>query len=227
MKTAVGAALTIALALGWFAWRRASRRFRLPCPAWLSWLVELDNPLARENRAKRIIEHLSVVPGMTILDAGCGPGRLTIPLSVATGTSGEVVAMDAQEAMTEIVRRKARDRGLQNITLLSSSLGSGALEANHFDSAVLVTVLGEIPDRESAMAELYRALKPAGLLSVTETVFDPHYQNRATVLRLADGVGFSLRATFGNRLAYTVHFEKSSAQPSAPGYTEKPHAPSS
>lgn len=208
MTTAVWAALAIALALGWFAWRNASRRFRLPCPAWLSWLVELDNPVARENRAKRIIEHLSIVPGMTIVDAGCGPGRLAIPLSVATGTCGEVVAMDAQEAMTAIVGRKARDRGLQNIRLISSPLGGGALKAEHFDRAVLVTVLGEIPDRESAMSELYRALKPGGILSVTETVFDPHYQNRITVLRLAEAVGFRLRATFGNRLAYTVHFEK-------------------
>jgi ubiquinone/menaquinone biosynthesis C-methylase UbiE len=153
---------------------------------------------------------------MTILDAGCGPGRLAIPLSVATGTSGEVVAMDAQEAMTAIVERKALERGLQNVRLLASPLGVGALKAEYFDRAVLVTVLGEIPDRECAMSELYRALKPGGILSITETVFDPHYQNRATVLRLAESVGFRLRATFGNRLAYTVHFEKWSAEPSAP-----------
>ncbi len=224
MKTGTGTALVIALALGWIAWRKASRRFRLPCPAWLSWLVELDNPLARENRAERIIEHLSTVPGMAILDAGCGPGRLAIPLSVATGTCGEAVAMDVQEAMTAIVGRKALERGLQNIRLLSSPLRLGALKEEHFDRAVLVTVLGEIPDRESAMAELYRALKLGGLLSVTETVFEPHYQNLATVIRLAEAVGFRLRATFGNRLAYTVHFETSSAQPLAPADAAKPRA---
>ena len=74
--------IALAIVFGWLAWRKASRRLHLPCPAWLSWFVELDNPFARENRAKRIIEHLAVSPGMTILDAGCGPGRLTVPLEI-------------------------------------------------------------------------------------------------------------------------------------------------
>lgn len=132
--------------------------------------------------------------------------------------------MDAQAEMTAIVGRKALDRGLRNIGLLSSPLGAGALTAEYFDRAVLVTVLGEIPDRESAMSELHRALKPGGILAITETVFDPHYQNRATVLRLAEAAGFRARATFGNRLAYTMHFEKNGAQPSAPGDADKPRA---
>jgi predicted methyltransferase len=72
----------------------------------------------------------------------------------------------------------------------------------------LITVLGEIPDRESALQELFTALKPGGILVVAELVFDPHYQSRKTVLRLAKNAGFRESEFFGNRLAYLLLLEK-------------------
>jgi hypothetical protein len=47
-----------------------------------------------------------------------------------------------------------------------------------------------------------------GILSVTEIVFDPHYQKKETVLDLATSVGFREKELLGNRLAYTLHVEK-------------------
>ena len=77
--------------------------------------------------------------------------------------------------------------------------------------AVLVTVLGEIPGQQTALQEIYTALKPGGWLSVTEIVFDPHFQTRAHVLRLATELGFREHEYFGNRLAYTLNLEKPAA----------------
>ena len=71
-----------------------------------------------------------------------------------------------------------------------------------------MTVLGEIPDRESALKEIHSALKPGGILSVTEVIFDPHFQRRESVLRLAQAAGFRERNFFGRSLAYTLHLEK-------------------
>jgi len=73
---------------------------------------------------------------------------------------------------------------------------------------VLVTVLGEIPDREAALREIFDALKPGGMLSVTEIIFDPHFQPRPTVARLARSVGFREQAFHGNRVAFTLNLEK-------------------
>lgn len=189
-------------------WRLASRRHTLPCPAWLRWLVELDNPFTKTNRAAVIVQHLDLQPGMAVLDVGCGPGRVTIPVARQVGQQGEVVAMDIQAGMLRRAREKAQAANLANIRFLHAGAGEGKLERSRFDRALLVTVLGEIPDRQAALREIFAALKPGGMLSVTEIIFDPHFQSRGTVLRLAGSVGFREQMFFGNRIAFTLNFEK-------------------
>jgi ubiquinone/menaquinone biosynthesis C-methylase UbiE len=78
----------------------------------------------------------------------------------------------------------------------------------HVDRVILAAVLGEIPDRDSALREVAGLLRPGGMLSITELVFDPHYQPRATVLELAQAAGFREMAFFGSRLAYTLNLTR-------------------
>jgi len=189
-------------------WRILSSRQSVPCPSWLGWMVELDNPFTRVNHAQFIVDHLGLERGMSVLDAGCGPGRVTLPLAEAVGPQGEVVALDVQDEMLARVHEKVDAAGLENVRYLQAELGGGRLPANAFDRAVLVSVLGEIPHQAAALRELYDALKPGGILSVTEVIFDPHFQGRRSVLRLAEAAGFRERAFMGKRLAYTMHVEK-------------------
>jgi SAM-dependent methyltransferase len=210
MTTVVYALLVLA-GLGvliWLAWRLVSRRQELPCPYWLAWVVELDNPFFKVDRAHVIVEHLGLAPAMKALDAGCGPGRLTLPLAKAVGPQGEVLALDVQSEMLERARNKVAAAGLDNVRFLEAGLGQGALPQAYFDRAVMVTVLGEIPDRVAGLKEVYGALKPGGVLSVTEVILDPHFQRKEAVLRVAQGAGFREKAFFGSRLAYTLHLER-------------------
>jgi ubiquinone/menaquinone biosynthesis C-methylase UbiE len=167
----------------------------------------MDNPLAREQRALTIVRRLNLQPGMTVLDAGCGPGRVTIPLARAVGADGKVVAIDIQEKMLQRARAKAEAAGVKNIEFRLRSIEPGALERSQYDCALLVTVLGEIPDRTSALREISRSLKPGGILSLTEIMFDPHYQSRRSILSSAAQAGLREKAFFGNRLAFTLHLE--------------------
>lgn len=215
LPSALLAALGIVLA-GSLLWRFASRRQTLPCPVWLRWMVELDNPLTRTNRAAFIVQALDVAAGMQLLDAGCGPGRLTLPLARAAGPSGGVLAVDLQAGMIARAAAKTQAAGLVNIEWRQAALGQGNLPHGRFDRAVLVTVLGEIPDRGAAMRELFAALKPGGRLSVTEVIFDPHFQRRSEVLRLAHEAGFRIGAFFGNRIAYVQHLEKPRGKAESP-----------
>ena len=194
----------VAVLIASLIWRRDA----LPCPTWLGWMVEMDNPFTEVNRARVIVGLLELAPGMKVLDAGCGPGRLTLPLAETIGPQGEVTALDIQEGMLARVRGKVQAAGLQNVQFLQAGLGAGKLAKAYYDRAVLVTVLGEIPDPLTALKEIHGALKPGGILSVTEVIFDPHFQKRETVLRLAQQAGFNEKNFFGKPLAYTIHLEK-------------------
>lgn len=206
--TFVGLIFIVLSIIIFFTWRFASRRHTIPCPFWLRWLVELDNPFTKSNRAKIIIQQLDIHPGMHVLDIGCGPGRLTIPLAESVGPDGKVIAIDIQSEMLQRAKNKAMARNLKNIDFIQAKVGEGKLELSQSERAVLVTVLGEIPDREAALKEIFNALKPGGILCVTEVIFDPHFQRRETVLKLANKVGFREKKFFGNWAAYSLYLEK-------------------
>jgi SAM-dependent methyltransferase len=95
----IGLGVVGSLAAVSVAWRFASRRQSLPCPVWLRWFVELDNPFTSTNRSNVIVQQLDLRPGMRVLDLGCGPGRVTIPIARAVGPDGGVDAIDVQPGM--------------------------------------------------------------------------------------------------------------------------------
>jgi ubiquinone/menaquinone biosynthesis C-methylase UbiE len=186
------------------------RRRPIPHPPPLSFLFE--NPLVGAFVGPgRLVERLEVVPGMRALDAGCGPGRLTVPLARAVGPDGEVVALDGQREMLGMLKRRLETEGITNVRPLRAGLGEGTLREVGFDRAVLAMVLGEVRDRSLAVRELYAALRPGGLLSVTEIFGDPDYRRPATVRREVEGAGFRLVRRFGGFPAYTLNFEKPGA----------------
>jgi ubiquinone/menaquinone biosynthesis C-methylase UbiE len=116
--------------------------------------------------------------------------------------------MDIQPGMLRLNQEKVQAANLTNIRFLQGGVGEGKLGRNLADRAVLVTVLGEIREQEAALKEIYDALKPGGMLSVTEIIFDPDFQKRGKVSQLASAVGFKEKECFGNRIAYTLNLEK-------------------
>src|SRR5262249_26154242 len=165
-------AVFVAALLGW---RYASRRRTLPCPVWLSWL--LTNPLSPgDGGSAPLLNRLDLKRGMRVLDVGCGPGRVSIPAAQRVGPEGQVVSLDIQAAMLEKLQKRATARGVANIRTILGPVEEAAMEADSCDRALLVWVLGEIPDQATALCRIFAALKPGGLLSITETLRDPHYQ---------------------------------------------------
>lgn len=158
--------------------------------------------------AEAILDRLAVEPGMKILDVGCGPGRLTVPAARRVGSDGKVTALDVQPEMLRRVQKKLDVAALTNVRLVHAGVGEGKVGQDMFDRALLVTVLGEIPDRKAALVEIFQALKPGGILSVTEVLPDPDFQTPGTVRRLAFEVGFEEQAYFSGFPAFTIHLRK-------------------
>ncbi|MGF1471195.1 MAG: class I SAM-dependent methyltransferase [Rubrobacteraceae bacterium] len=188
----------------------AQRRRPIPLPPFLCFVLE--NPVTNYFvGGDTLLERLHLAPGMSVLDAGCGPGRLTAPAAkVVGGGGGRVVALDSQKAMLRKLEERIRSENLTNVRLVEAGLGEGRLEKEAFDRAILAMVLGEVRDRGAALREIFAALRPGGLLSVTEAFGDPDYHRPATVRREAEEAGFIPVAKYGNFPAYTLNFEKPS-----------------
>jgi SAM-dependent methyltransferase len=183
------------------------RRRPIPTPPSLTFLFE--NPLVEAFAGSELlVERLGLAAGMGVLDAGCGPGRLTVPVAKAVGPTGEVVALDSQRAMLEKLERRLEAEGITNVRILEAGLGEGAPKREAFDRVLLAFVLGEVRDREAAVLELYAALKQGGILSVTEVFGDPDYRRPGSVRREVESAGFRLVQSFGGFPAYTLNFCK-------------------
>ena len=181
-------------------WRVAS----LPCPWWL--VPVLENPYFQVVAgAELLMDRAGIGPGMAVLDAGCGPGRMTVPMSARVGDAGRIVAFDRQPRMLQRLQERVADRGLANVETVLGKLGEGLLPAAAFDVAVLVTVLGEIPDKVGALVEIRDALRSGGVLSVTEVLPDPHYQSLTRVRALAAAAGLHEQRLFKGWAGYTVN----------------------
>jgi ubiquinone/menaquinone biosynthesis C-methylase UbiE len=193
--------LSAALALLW------QRRRPMMHPPRLTFLFE--NSLVNAFVGpERLIQRLDLAPGMRVLDAGCGPGRLTIPLARAVGPDGEIVALDGQREMLGELERRLEAEGIRNVLPVRAVLGEGVLGEGGFDRVVLAMVLGEARDRREAARELYAALRPGGVLSVTEIFGDPDHRRPATIQREVEAAGFRLARRFGGFPAFTLNFEK-------------------
>jgi len=155
-----------------------------------------------------VIHRSRLQKGMRLLDVGSGPGRLALPAARQVGETGEVMALDIQARMLDKLRRRAEQQGVGNIRLVEAGAGEGQVDENYFDRAWLVTVLGEIANKEAALTEIHRALKTGGILSITEVIPDPHYIGRSRLRALCGAAGFEETESFGGRLAFTINFRK-------------------
>ena len=61
------------------------------------------------------INCLDIGPEDTVLDIGCGPGRITVPAAMRAGS---VTSLDASPKMLEYCRKNAEAAGLENITTI-------------------------------------------------------------------------------------------------------------
>ncbi len=176
-----------------------------PCPASLSWLVDLP---IRRRYMRPVLDRVGIRPGETVLELGPGPGVFTVDAARRLGDRGKLIAVDIQPSMIAQVKEKVRQAGLDNVETHVASAYELPVEDACIDRAFLVTVLAEIPDPVRGLREIHRVLKPGGLFSTTEEFLDPDYPRRKTTIAWAKEAGFDLIARYGNAWVYTLNFRK-------------------
>ena len=155
---------------------------------------------------RETVEKFGLKPGDTALELGPGPGYFTAEAARVVGPEGRVVCLDLQPEMIAMLRERLDEQVIANAHPAVSDATKLPLADRSVDAAFLVTVLGEIPDRPAALAELRRVLKPGGVLSFSENLADPDYQFQASLRDLCRASGFEVREESGERLGYTMCF---------------------
>lgn len=121
------------------------------------------------SNSRMIIEMAKIKRGNRVLDVGCGSGNLTLTAKTYVGVSGSVYGIDASPEMIEVARKKAQRSGatvvfevglIENITYPDAT----------FDVVVSRLVMHHLPDdlKRRGVAEIFRVLKPGGLLFFTD-----------------------------------------------------------
>lgn len=101
-------------------------------------------------------------PGMTLLDAGCGPGSITVDLAEIVAP-GQVTGIDIDEQHLQFATSYAKLRAIENVQFEPGDLTQLAFPDGSFD-AVFVHGVIEYLDAERAFSEIYRVLRPGGVV---------------------------------------------------------------
>ena len=192
--TAAGAALAGAL---W--WRRNPSA----CPYGQRFWIEAPHPLITRARLREV---LAPRPGERVLEVGPGTGYYTLDVAHAVRPGGGVDVVDLQQEMLDHTMRRARARGVENITPARADARRLPYPDASFDAAYLVAVLGEIPDQPAAMNELARVLKPGGRLVVGELFGDPHWVSPRSLRARAEDAGLAFERRSGPAVGYFARF---------------------
>jgi demethylmenaquinone methyltransferase/2-methoxy-6-polyprenyl-1,4-benzoquinol methylase len=110
-----------------------------------------------------------VLPGDRVLDLAGGTGDIAALMSKRVGKTGQVVLTDINEAMLDVGRRRLEDRGIV------SNISHALVNAEHlpfgdgeFDAVTIAFGLRNVTNKEAALREMHRVLKPAGKVMILE-----------------------------------------------------------
>jgi ubiquinone/menaquinone biosynthesis C-methylase UbiE len=108
------------------------------------------------------LPHLSA--GLRVLDAGCGPGSITLGLARKIAP-GQVTGVDIEGSQFAKAAEQARHEGL-NVEFRVASVYDLPFPSHSFDAVFSHAVMSHLSDPPAALREFHRVLKPGGVAGV-------------------------------------------------------------
>jgi trans-aconitate 2-methyltransferase len=110
-----------------------------------------------EALGREVLERLRLRGDETVLDAGCGSGRITQAL-IERLPEGHVIAVDASQSMVDAARERLTGADVRVVDLLELELEAPV------DAILSTATFHWIADHERLFARLRNALRPGGRL---------------------------------------------------------------
>lgn len=146
-------------------------------PAWLCDEIMRDESpdYLQENLRYDLLSHISEdeFRGKRLLDFGCGCGASTMVLSRMMPFTN-IVGIELNDRLLSVARHRAEHYGFTNVTLLlSGSADQVSGDIGEFDYILLNAVYEHFLPRErkTLLPQMWKRLKPDGILFVTETPY--------------------------------------------------------
>jgi ubiquinone/menaquinone biosynthesis C-methylase UbiE len=131
---------------------------------------QLANAPGFQALRDRIIELAEPKPGTVAVDLGAGTGLLTLALADRVA---KVWAVDSSRAMVDYLQVKAESAGLDNVRVVLASATDVPVAEGTADLVVSNYCFHEMRhlDKQRALAEVFRLLKPDGRLVIGDMMF--------------------------------------------------------
>jgi ubiquinone/menaquinone biosynthesis C-methylase UbiE len=137
------------------------------CPSGpLGWLIGriMEAETAAENDAT--LDSLDLQPADRVLEVGFGPGR-ALERAASRVPTGRVVGIDISQEMSRVAKRRCTRLIRQGrVELHLADVGQLPFSPATFDKAYSVHTVYFWRNPAAALSELYRVLKPGGMLAL-------------------------------------------------------------
>ncbi len=122
-------------------------------------------PPGETGRLDKILDSMNIMPGESVLDAGCGTGILFPLIRKRIGEKGKITGLDISPGML----KKAEKKFPGEAELIEGDAESIPVEDGVFDRVICFSSFPHFKDRERALKEFYRVLKENGTLHIIHT----------------------------------------------------------
>lgn len=130
---------------------------------------------ASTAEVERIAELLELEPGHVLADIGAGDGDFSERLAEKVGPEGRVYATEVKKELVRKIEKRMKRQGLSQVKAILGDQDRIGLAEGCCDAILLRLVYHHFEKPEKMRSDLWRALKPSGLIAIVDISPQEHW----------------------------------------------------